>query len=53
MNFGDICDKTVEMPDCFRLFGPKGPPSVGIGLKEMKFKVTDLVYYEKNKNFDL
>ena len=33
--------------------GPKGPPSVGIGLKEMKFKVTDLVYYEKNKNFDL
>ena len=26
MNFGDSCHKTVEMPDCFRLFGPKRAP---------------------------
>ena len=26
MNFGDSSHKTVEMPDCFRLFGPKRAP---------------------------
>ena len=26
MNFGDSSHKTVEMPDCFELFGPKRAP---------------------------
>ena len=26
MNFVDSSYKTVKMPDCFRLFGPKGAP---------------------------
>ena len=36
MNFVDYSHKTVEMPDCFRLFGPKRAP---LSRNRVKLKV--------------
>ena len=52
MNFGDSSHKTTDMPDCFRLLGPKMAPPVGIGLihlfiwfTQIKVSVSYLGFY--------
>ena len=51
MNFGDSCHKTVEMPDYFRLFGPKRAPLSRNRVKE-GFKVF-LIFQPPDANFYL
>ena len=47
MNFGDSSHKTVEMPDCFRVFGPKRAPLSRNRVKDMGLVKNELAIAKK------